>query len=144
MMHGNRVGRPVWQLREGASLPRPEFWLVVALVLGALLTEVWQSSRMTQLCLRRDNVRAATDGVRRKLEYDRAAIEQHATRAQLAPLAVAIGLAPVQPQQVVALPAQYLADDATGPRSDERSAGSLAERIASALVPEATARSRAH
>ena len=143
MFGSKRGSRPSWQVRE-AWIPRPELWMVMAVALGLLLVEVWQSSRMAQLCLDLDQTRTASVRAGARLSFMRAALERHSTRAELAPVAQAMGLAPADAQQVVLLPSEYLADERT-PGRDEDSVPmlALAERVMGAIVPEATARSRA-
>lgn len=143
MSRATRVGRPSWQVRDG-GLPRPELWLCAVIVVAVLLTEVWQSSRMAQLCLRLDQTRSKTEQTQNRFEFAKAELERCSTRAQTEPIANALGLEPVQPQQVVALPADYLAEDVPAARRDDRGGLlAVAERISGALVPDATARSRA-
>ena len=79
-----------------------------------------------------------------RLAFARAELERHTTRAETAPLASRLGLAPADAQQVVVLPSAYLAAGTTTTR-DGVSASALAwaERASRALVPEATARVRA-
>jgi hypothetical protein len=117
--------------------------MVTAVALGMLLVEVWQSSRMAQLCLELDQTRTASVRTGARLSFMRAALERHSTRAELAPMAQALGLAPADAQQVVLLPSEYLADERTIARDEDSvSLLALAERALGALVPEATARSR--
>jgi hypothetical protein len=123
--------------------PRFEPWGIAAIVLGVLLVEVWQTSRMAQLCLALDQTRSAFAQADARLEYLRAAAERRATRAELAPLADELGLAPADARQVVMLPFEYLADDRVAAAEERPSSlAALAERVSDALVPEATARSR--
>jgi hypothetical protein len=77
------------------------------------------------------------------VDYLRAEGERRITRAELAPVARQLGLAPAQAHQVVALPSAYLAEaqPAEG-RSGTPSLWTWAERAARALVPDATARTR--
>jgi hypothetical protein len=114
------------------------------IAVGVLLVEVAQSARVAQLCFDLDRTRSALQQAQARLEFVQAQLERRTTRAELAPLASELGLAPARMQQVVALPASYLAGDdaATG---DGRSVALLswAERVSRALVPEATARGRA-
>jgi hypothetical protein len=109
-----------------------------------LLVEVWQSSRMAELSMTFDQNRSALEQAHARLDYVRADLERRTTRAELAPLADQLGLAPADAQQVVVLPAAYLAAQHERPR-DETSVSLLAwaERASRALVPEATARDRA-
>lgn len=142
MFRSKRGSHPSWQARE-AWIPRPELWMVTAVALGMLLVEVWQSSRMAQLCLELDQTRTASVRTCARLSFMRAALERHSTRAELAPVAQAMGLAPADAQQVVLLPSEYLADERTLARDDDAvSLLALAERVLGVLVPEATARSR--
>ena len=109
-----------------------------------LLVEVWQSSRMAELCLALDHNRAAVQQAQARLEYLQARLDRRTTRSELAPQAALLGLAPVDAKQVVQLPPEYLAaaDARTG--SEPRPVLAWAERASRALVPEATARGRDH
>ena len=70
-------------------------------------------------------------------------LERRITRAELAPVARQLGLAPAQVHQVVALPSAYLAEAAPADgRTGTPSLWTWAEGIGRALVPEATARGR--
>jgi hypothetical protein len=139
---GRRV-RPSWRALE-ARPARPELWLLAAALVGMLLVEVWQSSRMAELGYERDRIQASLEQSEARLEFSRAELERRTTRAELAPLAIQLGLAPADVRQVVALPSAYLAD---APRGDTRGSSStllaMAERVSRAIVPEATARDRA-
>ena len=142
MSRRQRRARPSWLAPDGGML-RPDVWLYAAVILSVLLVEVWQTSRMAQLCLVIDQNRSATVQAGARLEYMRAALERRTTRAELSPMANELGLAPVDGQHVVMLPSEYLADGRVTRRDDGSvSLLALAERVSSALVPEATARSR--
>ena len=130
---------PSWRAQE-RRVTRPELWLLSALVVGMLLVEVWQSTRMAELSLRLDRSRTALQQANARLEFVRAELERRSTRAELAPLAFQLGLAPPEARQVVVLPAEYLAE-APG-RKGDRPRITWAERLSRALVPEATARGR--
>jgi hypothetical protein len=139
----SRGSRSSWSAPDARSL-RPELWLLAAVVVGVLLVEVWQSSRVAELCLTLDRNRSALVQAQARLEFVQAQLDRRTTRAELAPLAAQLGLAPADARQVVALPASYLADG----EARDRDAGSVpllawAERASRALVPEATARVRA-
>jgi hypothetical protein len=73
-------------------------------VVGMLLVEVWQSSRMAELCLSLDKTRSALVQAQARLEFTRARIDRETTRTELAPVATALGLVPADAQQVVHLP----------------------------------------
>jgi hypothetical protein len=133
--------RPSWRASERAI--RPELWIVAAVAVGMLLVEVWQSSRMAELCLQLDLTRSTLVQARARLEFAHARLERRTTRAELAPLAAQLGLVPADAQQVVNLPAEYLADGGSQGSSEPSAVLALAERASRALVPEATARGRA-
>jgi hypothetical protein len=132
-----------WRASERRAL-RPELWLAAVAVVGMLLVEVWQSSRMAELCLALDHNRAAVQQAQARLEYLRAERDRCTTRAELAPQASLMGLVPVDAKQVVQLPTEYLAaaDDRSG--QDGRPALAWAERVSRAIVPDARARGREH
>ena len=136
-----RRNAPSWRGREGHAA-RPELWLLAAAVVGMLLTEVWQSTRVAELSLVLDQSRAALQQAQARVEFVRAELERRSTRAELAPLANQLRLAPPDAQQVVVLPTEYLASAEGSPRQDDRSLASLAERVSRVLVPEAKARGR--
>ena len=131
---------PFWRAQE-ARVVRPELWAMAVVVVGMLLVEVWQSSRMTETCLALDQARHALTQERSRIEYIRASLDRGWNRSELEPIAARIGLAPIEGAQQIELPAGYLA--AAVPRS-ETGTPALAwlDRVSTALVPEATARSR--
>lgn len=135
--------RPSWRAPEARAV-RPELWLFAIGLVGMLLVEVWQSSRMAELLMAYDQNRTALSDAQARVDYVRAEAERRTTRAELTPLADELGLAPADAQHVVVLPAAYLAAE-TGRRDrDDTSVSMLAwaERASRALVPEATARDR--
>jgi len=134
--------RPSWRSPE-AGVIRPGLWLGALVLVVMLLVEVGQSSRMAELALQLDQSRAALSQAQARLEFVQARIERLTTRAELAPLASRLGLAPADARQVVALPAEFLAADAAADRNRETvSLLELADRASRVLVPEATARVR--
>jgi len=138
-----RSSRSSWNALDARSL-RPELWLLATAVVGVLLIEVAQSSRVAELCLSLDRNRAALVQAQARMEFVQAQLDRRTTRAELAPLASQLGLAPADARQVVALPARYLTADE--PRDRDQSLVPLvawAERASRAIVPEATARVRA-
>jgi len=98
---------------------------------------------VAQLSLALGQNRTALEEAQARLAFGRADLERRATRAETAPFATRLGLAPADAQQVVALPSAYLAA-AAAPTRDGKPASVLAwaERASRALVPEATARVR--
>jgi hypothetical protein len=116
---------------------------MAAAVVGMLLVEVAMSSRVAELSLSLDRNRKALEGAQTRLDYVRAQLERRTTRATLASLADELALSPADPQQVVVLPASYLAAGRpTGGSGDAPALVAWAERLASELVPDATARAR--
>jgi hypothetical protein len=130
-----------WRVPDRRAL-RPELWIIALAAVAMLLVEVWQSSRMAELCLALDRNRAAVQQAQARLQYLRVELDRRTTRAELAPQASLLGLVPVDAKQVVQLPPEYLAvgDDRSG--GDAHPALAWAERVSRVLVPEATARSR--
>ncbi len=131
-----------WRVPDRRAL-RPELLLVALAALTMLLVEVAQSSRMAELCLVLDRNRASVQQAQARLEYLRAELDRRTTRAELAPQASLLGLAPVDARQVVRLPGEYLAS-ADRPGRQDRPALAWAERVSRAIVPDATARDRDH
>lgn len=140
VLPGNRSS---WNASETRSI-RPGLWLLAAALVGVLLVEVCQSSRVAELCLALDQNRSALVQAQARLEFVQAQLDRRSTRAELAPLADQLGLAPADAKQIVALPASYLID-AERPARDAAPVPLLAwaERVSRAFVPEATARVRA-
>ena len=131
-----------WRAGEVRRI-RPELWLTAVALVAVLLVEVGQSSHMAQLCLNLERSRATLVRANARLEFARAELERRTTRAELTPLASQLGLKPVDAQQVVTLPAEYLAGGGSMLHgADAPSVLALAERASRALVPEATARGR--
>jgi hypothetical protein len=143
MKQGPRRSRSSWRASE-MRVARPGLWLIAAAVVGMLLVEVWEGSRVAQLSLALGQNRTALEQAQARLAFVRADLERRTTRAETAPLAGRLGLAPADAQQVVALPSAYLAAGTAPDRGQEpASVLALAERASRALVPEATARARA-
>jgi hypothetical protein len=107
-----------------------------------LLVEVWQSSRMAELCLALDRNRVAVQQAQARLEYLRAQLDRRTTRAELAPQAALLGLVPADAKQVIQLPPEYLAAEGTRTGPESGSVLAWAEGISRVLVPEARARGR--
>lgn len=137
------VRRPLasWRAPDRRAL-RPELWFVALVAVGMLLVEVWQSSRMAELCLALDHNRTAVQQAQARLDYLHAQLDRRTTRAELAPQASLLGLVPVDVRQVVQLPPEYLAaaDGETG--QGARPVLAWATEFSRVLVPEAGARDR--
>lgn len=132
---------PFWRAPE-ARVVRPELWAMAIVVVGMLLVEVWQTARMTETCLVLDHDRRVLTQERSRMEYNRARGDRRWNRPELEPIARRSGLAPIQGSQQIELPAGYLAR-ASVTRSEPGSPVlAWLDRLSTALVPEATARSR--
>ena len=133
--------RPSWRVPE-ARWVRPEFGLLAALVLGALLVEVWQSARLAELSLVRDQARAELGQDLARLEFDHARMERGATRAELDPQARRLGMVPVKAGQVFELPSQYLTRAEAVRNTGLPPALAWVGPLSRVFLPEAQARTR--
>jgi hypothetical protein len=141
MSAGIRRAGPFWRAREGRVV-RPELWGLAIVVLGMLLVEVWQTSRMAELGIRLDHARATLAQERARLDYARARLDQDLTRTQQEPIAMRLGLAPMNGAQQIDLPADYLAGETTPATDPAAPRMAWLDRVARVLIPDATARSR--
>lgn len=132
---------PFWRAKE-ARVVRPELWAMAVVVVGMLLVEVWQTARMTETCLALDQARHALTQERSRIEYTRAHQDRGWNRNELGPVANRLGLAPIDGTQQIELPAGYLARASVTPSEAGTPALAWLDRVSTALVPEATARSR--
>ncbi len=121
---------------------RPELVMLAVTVVGMLLVEVWQSSRVAELSLGLDQSRAALEQAHARLDFMRSDLERRTTRAVLVPKAEGLGLAPLDARQIVLLPSEFLPREEEPRRSGSTSLLAWAGRVSRVLVPEATARSR--
>jgi hypothetical protein len=142
-MFVKRNGRPSWRVADAPAISASVI-VPAAVAIAMLLIEVGQSSRVAQICLSLEQTHAACTQAAARLDFARAERERGITRAGLAPMANRLGLVPADATQLMALPSEYLADGGSTP-ADEGSVPVLAwaERASRAIVPEATARSRA-
>jgi hypothetical protein len=141
-MKPHRRTRPSLLRLDGRGV-RPGPWLAAAAFLSLLLVEVWQNSQQALLSLSLDRHRTELTRAQARLDFLRAEFERKTTRAELAPEAKKLGLLPADPQQIVSLPSEYLADgDPVAETTRPASLLAWAERASRALVPEARAKSR--
>ena len=142
MKDAMRRAAPSWRVSE-RRVVRPELWLLATVVVAMLLVEVGASARVAELSLSLEQKNQELSQTHARLEFVRAELERRTTRAELAPLASKLGLAPPEQHQVVILPAEYLAQAEHGRRSGEPATLlAWAERVSRVLVPEARARGR--
>lgn len=141
MNRGHRRTVPSWRAGE-ARVFRPGLWLAAMGVVAILLVEVWQASTMAEVSLRLDRNTKRLTEARARLDYVRAERERFTTRAELDRVARSMGLAPIDAQQLVALPSAYLERGGRGDRGPAAPLLAWAERAARSLVPEAMAHTR--
>jgi len=141
MNDGSRRTVPSWRAGE-ARVFRADLWLFAMAVVAILLVEVWQTSTMAEVSLRLDRDTKRLTEARARLDYVRAERERFTTRAELDRVARSMGLAPIDAQQLVALPSAYLERGGRGDRGKAAPLMAWAERAARSLVPDAMAHSR--
>jgi hypothetical protein len=134
--------RPSWRAAESRAF-RLQPALVAVAILGALLLEVWQSSAVAGLSVQMGKANHALQQANAESEWTRASLERGSNRAELSPVANAIGLKPLDPQHIVSLPEEYLEPgDARATTPGSTSLLASAGRVFQSLVPEASARGR--
>ena len=122
----------------GRSIPLGA-WILL-LILGASFVEVWQATRASVLTIRIDATgKQLDDAVALRDDLD-AKLAATRTRTALETRARDMGMRPAEPNQIVVVPAGYLAggDDEPGGRSFV----ALGRRLAEIVVPSARARTR--
>ena len=114
---------------------------VLGLVLSAVFVEVWQVTRVSELTLAIDRSEKAIAETQARRDYLDAQLAATRTRPALERRAAQLGMKPAEPEQIVVVPAAYLAD---GPGAEEggRFLVALGRRVAETLVPQARAKSR--
>ena len=133
---------PSWRAHDARPF-RPQLALIVFGVLGVLLLEVWQNSAVASLSMQAGKATQSLQQANAELEWTRASLARSSSRAELGPMAGAIGLKPVDPQHIVSLPEAYLEPAEPGSAVVTSSpALAFAGRALQLLVPEASARGR--
>lgn len=122
---------------------RPQLALLAVGMLAILLLEVWQTSTVASLSMRVGQGEEELQQANAERAWAVSRLEQGSSRAQLGPVAGALGLQPVDPRQIVTLPEEYLepapARSASTPSTPLLA---FAGRALEALVPDAAARGR--
>lgn len=122
---------------------RPLLVLLAAGVLAVLLLEVWQTSTVASLSMRVGRSEEALQQANAERAWAVSRLERSTSRAQLGPVASALGLQPVDPRQIVTLPEEYLEPAPVRPASTPSTPLlAFAGRALEALVPDAAARGR--
>jgi hypothetical protein len=114
---------------------------ILGLILVAAFVEVWQVTRVSELTLEID--RAALELAKAEARRDdlEARLAATRTRPALVAHAKALGMKPAEPQQIVVVPAAYLAGG-EGAEEGGHALVALGRRVAETLVPSARARTR--
>jgi hypothetical protein len=115
-------------------------WLI-GLALMAVFCDVWLVTCTSQVTLQNDKVEKALAQASARQSYLEAQLAGTRTRPALAALARKMGMKPAEPNQVVVLPAAYLADG-DAPEDGGTSFAALSRRAFDVLVPRAMARGR--
>ncbi len=141
MNQDRRRSRPSSRVHETRAFRLEWAWLPLV-ILPLLLFEVWRTSAVASLSVEVSKANAQLKQASTVFDWTRAELEKDSNRSQTGPVATAIGLCPVDPTQIVALPAEYLE-----PESPRVSVGAptllaAAGKALQSLVPDATARGR--
>lgn len=138
-----RLGYRAGVRRADAPAFRPHLVLLAAGLLAALLLEVWQTSTVASLSVKVGRGETALQQASAEKAWAVSRLEQGSTRAELGPVASALGLQPVDPRQIVTLPEEYLEPSPARPASTPSTPLlAFAGRALEALVPDAAARGR--
>lgn len=137
-----RTPTPVLRRRydfSGRSIPLGAW--ILGLVLVAAFVEVWQVTRVSQLTLATDAAALELGKAEARRDDLSARLASTRTRPALEARARQLGMKPAEPNQIVFVPAGYLADGASGEGGQALVA--FGRRVAESLVPSARARTRA-
>jgi len=141
-MNGNRArSAPSWRVSDTRPM-RLKLFVLAAVVMAALLTEVWQCSTVASLSEQIGRASRDLQKANAELLWHRSQLERSSNRSAVGPMAGAIGLRPADPQRIVLLPEEFL--EPAESRGGAAAGGWLAwaGRAAGALVPEASAHGR--
>ena len=115
---------------------------VLAIVLLAAFTEVWQATRVSELSIDLERKSAALGKAEARRDALEAQLAAHRTRTALEARARSLGMKPAEPEQIVVVPSAWLA---AGPEREEGAGGALVafgRKVAETVVPSARARTR--
>jgi len=141
MNQNRRRSVPSWRVSDARVLRLEWAWLPL-LILPLLLFEVWRSSEVASLSVEVSKANAQLKQASTVLDWTRAELEKDSNRSETGPVATAIGLRPVDPTQIVALPAEYLEPEALPLGTGAPTLIAAAGKVLQSLVPDATARGR--
>ena len=133
---------PSWRVTDTKPF-RPQLALLAGAILAVLLLEVWQTSTVASLSVQLGKATHALQQANAELGWTRSRLDRSSSRSELGPVAGVLGLRPVDPRQIVALPEEYL-EPASAPSANAPGTPllALAGRALDALVPDASARGR--
>jgi hypothetical protein len=117
--------------------------LIVAFALCATLLEVWQHATVQSLSVEAGRVAVELKHANDRCGWLQMELDRASSRTALGPMAVSVGLRPVDPSQIVSLPEDYLIPAEA--RAGEAGSPTLlasAGRALQSLVPDAAARGR--
>jgi hypothetical protein len=135
--------RPGARRVSDAPTLRPQLALLAVSVLAALLLEVWQTSTVASLSIQLGKSVHALQQAGAECAWTRSKLDRSSSRSELEPVAVVMGLRPVDPRQIVTLPEDYLEPAPSRPANTPGSPMlAFASRAMDALVPDAAARGR--
>ncbi len=114
---------------------------ILALVLTAAFAEVWQVTRVSEITFEIDGTEKELGKAEARRDALEAELAGHRTRTALEAQAKRLGMKPAEPQQIVVVPAAWLA----GGGNAAEGGGvlvALGRRVAETIVPSARARTR--
>lgn len=141
MNQDRRRSVPSWRVSDARAIRLEWLWLPLV-ILPLLLFEVWRSSEVASLSVEVSKANAELKQASTVLDWTRAELEKDSNRSETGPVATAIGLRPVDPMQIVALPAEYLEPEALPLGTGTPTLIAAAGKALQSLVPDATARGR--
>jgi hypothetical protein len=131
-------------LRRLAPSPRrkrggPHWILFAALLLAAAFIEVWETTTASELSLQIEELQSKLRDGESHLALLQSQTSQAAIRQELDATAEKLGLRPADPDQIVVIPASYVAAGRVSELPEDGLAA-VQDRVANLLVPEARAR----
>lgn len=132
---------PSWRVSDARAIRLEWAWLPLV-ILPLLLFEVWRSSEVASLSVEVSRANAEMKQASTVLDWTRAEMEKDSNRSETGPVATALGLRPVDPTQIVALPAEYLEPESPRLATGTPTLMAAAGKALQSLVPDATARGR--
>ncbi len=134
---------PSWRAPDQKRWFQPKAAMIVVFVLCATLLEVWQHATVQGLSVEVGKVAADLKHANDRCGWLQMELDRASSRTALGPMAVSVGLRPVDPSQIVSLPEDYLIpQDARAGEAGSSTLLASAGRALQSLVPDAAARGR--